>query len=76
MELNVISYIPLIIISLVIGVTSSMLAREKGRNVALWTVVGLIPFVNIPAFWFFVGAANLRTEHKLDQLLQILQNKP
>ena len=47
-----------------------MLAKEKGRNVVLWTVLGFIPVVNIFCMWFFVGAANLRLEKKIDQLLK------
>ena len=58
-----------IIVWLVIGIVAHMLAKEKGRNVTLWTILGLIPVVNMFCIWFFVGAANLRLEKKIDQLL-------
>jgi hypothetical protein len=34
----------------------------------LWTILGAIPIVNIVCVWFFIGAANLRLERKLDEL--------
>jgi hypothetical protein len=55
---------------LVFGITAYLLAKEKGRNVAVWTLLGLIPFLNLGFIWFFVGAANLRLERKIDALLK------
>ena len=63
-----IQLIPLLLFSLAIAPVSYKLAKEKGRNVALWTILGAIPILNIFCAWFFVGAANLRLEHKLDEL--------
>lgn len=58
-----------IIMSLIYGVTIHYLAKEKGRKVTLWTILGFIPVVNFFLLPFFVGAANLRLEAKIDQLL-------
>ena len=58
-----------IIISLLYGVIIHFLAKEKGRKVTLWTILGFIPIVNMFLIPFFVGAANLRLEEKIDQLL-------
>ncbi len=58
---------------LIFAIVAHMLAKEKGRNVVLWTVLGFIPVVNIFCMWFFVGAANLRLENKIDQLLKETQ---
>ena len=63
------SLLPLLILSLIFGVVANMLAKEKGRNVAKWTVLGFIPIVNYCCMFFFIGAANLRLEDKIDQLL-------
>jgi len=54
----------------VFSLFAHMLAKEKGRNVLLWTILGFIPVVNIFCMWFFVGAANLRLEEKIDRLLK------
>ena len=66
--LSFVSLLPLILMSVVIAVSAHLLAKEKGRNVVKWTVLGAIPIVNIFCIWFFVGAANLRLERKVDDL--------
>lgn len=60
--------IPLILWSLIVAITAYKLAREKERNVALWTILGTIPLVNLVCFGYFVGAANLRLERNIDEL--------
>ena len=68
-------FIPLGLLSICTTVLAYLLARDKGRNVKLWTVVGLIPGVNFFALSYFIGASNLRMERKLDQLLQDRRNE-
>ena len=63
------SFLPLLLMSVVIAVSSHLLAKDKGRNVLKWTVLGAIPLLNIFCIWFFVGAANLRLERKIDGLI-------
>jgi len=65
-----ISFLPLIIMTLPMGVIAHLLAKEKGRNVTLWTILGIIPMINFFTIWFFIGAANLKIERKLDELLE------
>jgi hypothetical protein len=72
---GLIAFLPLIIISIVMAIPANMLAKEKGRNVVKWTILAAIPIVNLFFLWFFIGAANLRLERKIDQLLQQTQNK-
>jgi len=57
----------------IIAVLSHLLAKEKGRNVALWTVLGAIPILNFIVIWYFVGAANLRLEQKIDRVIEALE---
>lgn len=57
------------IISIPVAITSYKLAKEKGRNVTLWTVLGCIPFINFLCISYFIGAANLKLEAKIDELL-------
>ena len=52
------------------GISSYLLAKDKGRNIVLWTILGCIPGVNIFALTFFMGASNLRIEKKLDELIE------
>ena len=65
-----VSLLPLIVMTLIVGLTAHFLAREKGRNVVLWTILGCIPLINFFFIWFFVGATNLRLEKKLDLIIQ------
>jgi len=58
-----------VFVSFIFGLIAHMLAKEKGRNVTLWTILGFIPAVNIFCIWFFAGATNLWLEEKIDRLL-------
>ena len=60
--------IPMLLLSLMVVPVAYKLAKEKGRNVVLWTILGAIPIVNFIFLWFFIGAANLRLERKIDEL--------
>ena len=60
---------------MVFGITAFFLAKEKGRNIPLWTVIGCIPLVNMFFIWFFIGAANLKTEQKLEEILRSIRTK-
>ncbi|GDY26710.1 hypothetical protein AHAT_26000 [Agarivorans sp. Toyoura001] len=51
------------------------MAKEKGRNVVLWTILECIPFLNMWMLAFFVGATNLKQENKLDKILDKLGAK-
>ena len=64
------TFLPLILMSLLMAIPAHLLAKEKGRNVALWTVLALVPFVNFACIWFFIGASNLKLERKIDDLIQ------
>jgi hypothetical protein len=67
------NFVPFLVLSFSFGVLAHLLAREKGRNLTTWTVLGFIPVVNFFCIWFFVGAANLRLERKVDQLLEAMR---
>jgi len=64
-----ISFLPMLLLSLLMAVPANMLARQKGRNVVLWTILALIPLVNFACIWYFVGASNLALERKIDELM-------
>lgn len=70
-----VSLIPLLLLSVIFAVVAHFLAKDKGRNVGLWTVLGAIPIVNWLCIWYFIGASNLRMEKKVDDLIQILRKQ-
>ena len=50
------------------GALSYFLAKNKGRNAGLWTVLGLIPFLNLIFLLYFIFAKDLRREAKLEKV--------
>jgi O-antigen/teichoic acid export membrane protein len=64
-----VTFLPLIFMSLLMAVSAHLLAKDKGRNVVLWTVLALVPIVNFACIWYFIGASNLKLERKLDALM-------
>jgi len=69
------AFVPLLIMSIIFAPVAYLLAKEKGRNAVTWTVLALIPFVNFFCLYFFIGAANLKHEAKLDEILRRLNEK-
>jgi len=63
-------FVPFVVLSLLFGIVAFLLARDKGRNVTLWTILGILPMVNFICIWYFVGASNVRLERKVDELLR------
>ena len=70
-----VSFIPLILMSLLMAIPAHLLAKEKGRNVTKWTILALIPLVNFACIWFFIGASNLKLEKKIDDLALLLKSQ-
>lgn len=64
-----ISFLPLIFLSVLIAISANLLAKDKGRNVMAWTVLGAIPVLNWAFIWYFIGATNLRLERKIDEVI-------
>ncbi len=69
------SLLPLLLISIPVAIMAYVLAKEKGKNVPLWTVLSCIPLVNIFTLWYLVGTPSKKIEEKLDKILEILRNK-
>lgn len=63
-------FVPFVVFSMLFGIVAFLLARDKGRNVTLWTILGILPVVNFVCIWYFVGASNVRLERKVDELLR------
>jgi hypothetical protein len=63
------SLLPLLFIGVLMAVPAYMLAIEKGRNPWKWSILCLIPLVNVACMWYFVGTPGSRLERKIDDLL-------
>jgi len=69
---NLLQIIVLLFITFIPSALAFYLAKDKGRNVALWTVLGLVPFLNLVFLLYFLAATNLRLEDKLDRIISKL----
>lgn len=58
------------VMMILLAVIAHVLAKQKGRNVVLWTILGLIPGINMICMYYFIGATNLKLEQKIDKLLK------
>ena len=67
------AFLPLIVLTIPIVFICNRIAKEKHKNVTLWTVLGLIPAVNYFALFYLIGSANTVLEKKLDTVLELLQ---
>ena len=65
-----VNLMPLLLASVGFAVVAYFLAKDKGRNVGLWTVLGAVPVLNMVCMWYFIGATNLRLEQEIDRLLE------
>ena len=63
------SLISLSITSLAFAVVAGFIAQDKGRRVAPWAIVCVIPLVNFFCILYLVASTNLRLERKLDAVL-------
>lgn len=69
-EAGLMSFIPLILMSLIFGFVGYFLAKDKGRPVLKWAILSIIPFVNVFCLAFLIGSTSLRIEKKLDAILK------
>jgi hypothetical protein len=62
-------FLPLIITSILFMFICHSLAKEKGKDVTLWTILGLIPGINIYCLLYLLGASSTILEGKIDKIL-------
>lgn len=64
--------LPIILIIIPIAILVNILAREKGKNVTLWTILACIPVINFISVFYIVGTTNSKVEAKMDKILEAL----
>jgi hypothetical protein len=70
-----VSFLPLIIIMIPMIFIVNRLAKEKGKNVVLWTILACIPIVNMIILPYMVGTPSKIQEEKLDRILELLSKQ-
>ena len=71
-EAGVINLLFPLIFTLPIVFVNHRLAQQKHKNVLLWTILGLVPWVNLYALWYLVGTVNDQLEEKIDRLITLV----
>lgn len=51
------------------------LAKEKGKNDVLWTILACIPIVNFVILPYLIGTPSKIQEEKLDKILELLNKR-
>lgn len=69
-----IAFLPLIILSIPAIIVCYKLAKEKGKNVVLYVIWGIIPFVNMYAAIYLAGTVSKQYQEKVDKLLNKIEN--
>lgn len=65
----ILSFIPLVLMSLLAAGGGYALAKNKGRPPVAWALLCLMPFINLTFLMFLIGSTSPRLEKKLDALL-------
>ena len=60
-----------ILVSVYLALNNNIVARQKGRNIAFWTVLGLIPIINIFGSVLLAYLSDLRIETMQKRLLKV-----
>ena len=68
----ILSLLPLIIIMIPMIFVIRKLAKEKGKDVILWTVLACIPIVNFIVLPYIVGTPSKILEDKMDIIIETL----
>lgn len=68
----ILALLPIILIAIPIAIVVNILAREKGKNITLWTILACIPIINFISIFYIVGTTNSKVEAKMDKILEAL----
>ena len=71
---HLLSLLPLILITIPIVIIVYILAKQKGLNIALWTILACIPSLNFLVILYMVGTTDKKAEAKMNEILTKLDN--
>ncbi|TAJ06902.1 hypothetical protein DMA11_22130 [Marinilabiliaceae bacterium JC017] len=67
--------LPLVLIMVPMIFVINRLAKEKGKNVTLWTILACIPFVNMIILPYIVGTPSKIQEDKINKIIKLLNKR-
>jgi preprotein translocase subunit YajC len=69
------SLLPFLLFTVALIFVIHRLAKEKGKNVRLWTILACIPLVNMIILPYIVGTPSKTQEDKLNKILELLNKE-
>ena len=67
-------FLPIIILMLPLVFLCYKLAKEKGKDTSLYTILGIIPILNYFILLYLIGASDENLNNKIDQMITLLKN--
>ncbi|TLX72399.1 hypothetical protein E9993_17845 [Labilibacter sediminis] len=71
----ILTLLPFILIMIPMVFVINRLAKQKGKNVTLWTILACIPFANMIILPYIVGAPSKIHEDKMNKIIELLNNR-
>lgn len=71
----IMALLPLILLMVPMIFVINRLAKEKGKNVTLWTILACIPFVNVIILPYIVGTPSNIQEDKINRIIELLNKQ-
>lgn len=68
--------LPLLIVTIPVGILTIVLANRKGRTTLMWKIVGFIPMVGYYFVFYLVGITDKAVYDKLDAIGNSLGLRP
>jgi hypothetical protein len=60
--------VPMLVISVIYGAIAISIGRRKVRNLALWTILCIIPFVNFFAVLFLISKTDIKVLNEITNI--------
>ncbi|MFT3739827.1 MAG: hypothetical protein QM786_13810 [Breznakibacter sp.] len=71
----ILSLLPMILIMIPMIFVIRGLAKAKGKDLTLWTVLACIPFVNFIVLPYIIGVPSKIQEDKMDKIIELLNKQ-
>ncbi len=71
----ILTLLPMILIMIPTFFIIRGLAKAKGKDMTLWTVLACIPFVNFIVLPYIVGVPSKILEDKMDKIIELLSKQ-
>ena len=72
---SLLQFLPIVIVTIPIGIITLLLAKRKGRLGFVWKIVGFIPFIGWYPLIYLLGITDKAIYDKLDEISEVLERR-